>query len=316
MKKDDVSNVKKSVWGELGLMSGMWIAFLILIIVGCIAIYAYMIKPTDKVVVLTDDAKVFSKSEEKKLKEAAKDLSRDEDVNVIIVTTKDKEDTMGGGYYSDDYEGCGEFTEDYYHSEAITSKFRDNSGICLCLDLSNGETGKRHFRIMTYGTAYYTITNDECDYIAMSHRNELSDGDYAEAILGVVDDISEYDFESGGVTFMKAIVVIVPGIIALIVAALMTKKKKLDKAPKSRQYLDSTTGVKKTDGNQSSADDSGLSAGGIFASAAAGMLAGALIEDIFLRQKSVTTHHSSGGGGGFGGGGGGGGHSGGGGCSF
>ena len=283
----------KSMWGEFSLLStGMLVALVALCVLSTI-FYIYMSMSTPKKVVVTDSAGIFTKDEEKELEAAAKKLSKAKDINVVIITTRDKNDDLKNKFsrYTDSDEDCNQFAKDYYDSKCVTHQLRDNSGICILVDLTIDEPGMRYFRMYTNGTAYFAVSNDECDSIFRRYKSQLSEEEYFDAISSVLGDLNHYSFSSFG--FVTFICLILPMGFALIVCGIALRKGKLDPAPKYKEYLEGTDQVKS--------------------------------EEEFLRQKVVVTYDSdssSGGGGGFSGGGGGfsggggGGHSGGGGGRF
>ena len=158
----------------------------------------------------------------------------------------------------------------------------------------------RYFRMFTNGTAYFAVSNDECDSIFRRYKAQLSDEKYFDSIAGVLQDLKRYDFNSFG--FVTLICLGIPFGIALLITLAGLRKGRLDAAPKYKEYLEGATDVAAT--------------------------------EKFLRQKVVVHYDSDssggggggfssggfsgggGGGGGFSGGGGGGGHSGGGGGRF
>ena len=84
----------KSMWGEFSLLStGMLVALVALCVLSTI-FYIYMSMSTPKKVVVTDSAGIFTKDEEKELEAAAKKLSMAKDINVVIITTRDKNDDL------------------------------------------------------------------------------------------------------------------------------------------------------------------------------------------------------------------------------
>ncbi len=282
---------KKSMWGEFSLLSSGMLAGLIALCILSVIFYAYMSASTPKKVVVTDNAGIFTKAEENELETAAKRLSKSKDINVVIITTRDKNEDLKQrfGRYTDSDEDCNQFAKDYYDSKCVTHQLRDNSGICILIDLTIDEPGMRYFRMYTNGTAYFAVSNEECDRIFRTYKSELTEGQYFDALSNVLRDLKNYDFSSLG--FVTFICLIVPMIITLIACSIVLRKGKLDPAPKYKEYLEGTQNVD--------------------------------TKESFLRQKVVVTYDSSssGGGGGFSGGGGGGfsgggGHSGGGGGRF
>ena len=104
----NVKKEKRSMWGEFSLLSTGMLTGLIVLCVLSIALYVYMSVPTQKKVVITDNAGIFSKSEEKDLEAAAKKLSKEKNINVVVITTRDKNSDLKNKYskYTDSDEDC------------------------------------------------------------------------------------------------------------------------------------------------------------------------------------------------------------------
>ena len=295
MSSDNKVKIKRSMWGEFSLLStGMTIA-LIALCIASVAFYIYLSTAPAKKVYIDDNAATFTSDEIDALTEAAKKLSKSKDINVVVVTTRDKNaDLSDKGHYTNSDADCDKFAADYYKYKCVSNTLRDNSGICILIDLEIDEPGMRYFRLFTNGSAYFAVSNTECDRIFRTYKQQLSDGDYSGAIINVFGKLEDYSFSGFGYIF--AICLVAPFILALIVCLIVLRKGKLDAAPKYKEYLE---------GAQNTNTDSK-----------------------FLRQRVVVSYDSdsSGGGGGFhgggggghsgGGGGGGGGHSGGGGGRF
>ncbi|MBR2523726.1 MAG: TPM domain-containing protein [Clostridiales bacterium] len=284
--------IKKSIWGEFSLLSAGMLTALIAGAVLCIVFYVFMMIPPAKKVVIEDNAGIFSKDEMEDLESAAKKFSKSNNLNFVIVTTRDKnEDLKGHSKYSNSDEDCNRFAADYYKDKCVTNTLKDNSGFCVLIDLTVDEPGERYIRLFTNGSAYYSVDNEKCVDILWNNRDVLQDGDYAGGVQGVIKDLSRYDYENYGLIMIFAM--FGPMIMAVIVCAVALRKGKLDKAPKYKEYLEGADSV--------------------------------VSDEKFLRQKVTVSYDSdsssggggfSGGGGGFSGGGGGGGHSGGGGMRF
>jgi hypothetical protein len=300
MSENRKTKVKKSMWGEFTLMStGVLILFIVLCILS-VALYVFLSIPTPKKVVVDDHAGIFTTEEERELEGYAETLKKEKDINVIIVTTRNKNNDIDSYMrYTDSDEDCNQFAADYYAQECQALKIRDNSGVCILVDLTIDKAGMRYFRMFTNGTAYFAVSNSECDAIFRRYKAQLSDEKYFDSIAGVLQDLRRYDFSS--FAHVSLICLGVPFIIALLVTLAALRKGRLDAAPKYKEYLEGATGVN--------------------------------VSERFLRQKVVVRydsessgggggggggfHSGGGGGGGFsGGGGGGGGHSGGGGGRF
>jgi len=259
-------------------MSVVAIVLVGVIVVACIGIYIFMsISPAKKVIV-DDSAEIFTEEDEAYIEQLCSSLSKDKDINVLVVTTRDK----GTGYSNSD-EDCARFAGDYYAEHAISTRFQNNSGVCILIDLTLDYSGGRFFWLYTYGTAYYAIDNNEAYNIFYNYKDMLSVGDYTDAVCGILTTLTQYDYQSVGiVTFFT---VILPAGISALFAKFGIRKGKLKKTVTSRNFL-----------TMQESDPT----------------------DTFVRKsvRVVSSGGSGGGGGGFGGGGGGGGHSGGGGGRF
>ncbi len=275
-KKIDTKDYRKSVMSELSAVSVGAIVLMTAVIILCMGLYIAMNIRPSKEVYVKDDADIFSGRELSDIKKLANDLSEEKDINVVIITTRHK----GGGYSNSD-EDCKRFAGDVYTDKCIESRFRDNSGICILIDLTLDYSGGRFFWIYTYGTAYFTIDDDECTSIFQRYKSDLSDEEYGDAVKSILDDLEDYNWHAGGLVFTYFFSLVIPAVIALILTLLFYRSKKLDRKPITSRYR---TGY----------ENLGTS-------------------DRFLKKTVVVSSNSSGGGGG---GGGGGGHSGGGGGRF
>ena len=290
--KSNTRKYKKSLWGEFTFLSGGLLAGFVVLCILSIVLYVYMSIPTSKKVVVQDDAEIFTSSQIDELESMAKKLCKSKDINVVIITTRDKKDSLRSSKYkySNSDEDCNKFAADYYADKCMPHKLRDNSGICIFIDLSIDEPGMRYFRMFTNGTAYYAVSNEDCDNIFRRQKGLLAECQYYDALENVFDDLEDYCFSGFG--FVTFICLICPILVSLLACAVGFRKGKLDPAPKYKEYLENTANVRDS--------------------------------ETFLRQKVIVTYDSdsSGGGGGFSGGGGGGfsggggGHSGGGGGRF
>ena len=277
-------NIKLSIWSELsGASIGVGIGLLVLVIVA-IGFYIFMNLSPAKKVRVDDYAEVFSEAEEQELRDLAAKLSAEKDINVVVVTTRNK----GDGYTNSD-EDCTRFAGDYYMRNVNTVPLQNNSGVCILVDLSIDEDGMRYFWLYTYGTAHFAVSDSNCQRLFYNNKELLGKKEYAQAISNILDSLKNYNYKGyGAIVFFT---MIIPVLAALLITKLMTPSRKLDPVP-----VPSTYGVKTENAIKGS--------------------------DIF-KKKTVVRMESSGGsygggGGGFsgGGGGGGGGFSGGGGGRF
>ena len=228
MSKKTADN-KISLFGEMSMMSVMGTIGLIALVIVCFAFYGFMSSSPKKRVSVVDDADVFTSRELRDLQDMAEDLSRSEDINVVIITTRDK----GRGYSNSD-EDCAQFAEDYYADTCIKTSLVNNSGVCILVDLTLDSPGNRFFWIYAYGTACFAIGEDECYELFNSQRSALSDQEYYEALSNILDKLDKYDYQSTAlVTFLC---LIVPALLAWAITAIATVPRNLDKKPESKVY--------------------------------------------------------------------------------
>lgn len=233
-------NKNISFWGEMGLLNTAASVLLIVLVIGCFAFYAFMSSSPSKKIVVEDDADIFTSSEIDELEDLARSLSRDKDINVVIVTTRDK-----GRGYSDSDEDCARFAGDYYANRCIRTSLVNNSGICIFIDLTQDYPGGRFFWIYTYGTAFFAIDDDECTRLFNEQRSELTSGDYYGAVKYIIRELKGFDYSSTApLTFFC---LIIPAGLALLVTMIATSAKPLDKKPESQRYIDGKPDIKLTD---------------------------------------------------------------------
>ena len=286
LNQDQGKGPKLSVLSELnGASIGVGIALICIIIAG-IVFYVFMNLSPKKTVKVVDDAGLFSSEEFDNIEDAAKKLSKEKDINVVIVTTKDK-----GSKYSNSDADEKRFAEDYYMKSVKTVPLQNNSGVCILIDITLDYQGGRFFWLYTYGTAHFAVSDDECMSLFRKYLYDLGKGEYGTAVEGIVEDLDDYSYQSyGAIVFFT---IFVPLGLSVLGTNIATPKRRLDKVPFIGTYSQPGSNiVDKTDS--------------------------------FLKKKVI--HHESsssggggfsgGGGGGFSGGGGGGGFSGGGGGRF
>ncbi|MBO4687195.1 MAG: TPM domain-containing protein [Clostridiales bacterium] len=284
--KEEMQHVRKSLWSEMNAVSGAILAVIVAIVIGSIALFIYMNQKPAKHIVIQDDADIFTKEDIEDLEDLAKDLKKEHDINIVIATTRDNP----YGLSDDD---CEKNAAEIYKEKCIFTSMQDNSGVCLYIDLTQDQPGRRFFWLYTYGTAYFAVDDDSCQRLFSSHRKELEAEDYSVAIYNILVDLDQYNYHSTGLVITYSACIIIPLILAGLITLFCTVSRSLDKAPASQEYID-----------RSSCETLEKS-------------------DDFVRKSTRVYHNSSssgggfsGGGGGFSGGGGGGGHSGGGGGRF
>ena len=297
---------KLSVFSELNGASITVGVTLICIVIASIVFYIFMNLSPKKTVKVIDDADIFTEQEEEDIKKLAKDLSKEKDISVVVVTTRDK----GAGYSnSDDDEK--RFAEDFYMKNVKTVPLQNNSGICILVDLTLDEPGQRFFWLYTYGTAHFAVSDDECSYLFRRNIDYLGNGAYGVAIKNIERSLFSYTYTSyGSIVFFT---IIIPLVLAWLVTAFATPSRKLDPAPGINTYsFGNGNGVTKSEKFKSQRvidySDSGSGYGGGGGFSGGGFSGGGF--------SGGGGGFSGGGGGGFSGGGGGGGFSGGGGGRF
>ena len=290
--KEELKHVKKSLWGEMSALSGVVLAGVIALVIFSIGLYVYMNLIPPKHVVVQDDAGIFTDDQLEELEDFAEDLKKAHDINIVIATTRNNPRGTSD-------EDCKAYAADIYKEHCISTSMQDNSGFCIYIDLTIDQPGSRFFWLYTYGTAYFSVTDEDCNMLFSRYKGELQTQEYFVAIYNIMCDLDAVDYHSTGLVMTYGSSIIIPMILALIITFACTHKGKLDTIPKSVQYIDRSKckTIEQSDEyvrqstrvyrNESSSGGGGFHGGGF----------------------------SGGGGGGFGGGGGGG-HSGGGGGRF
>ena len=112
IERENLANVKKSIWGEINALSGLVIAGIAAIVILAIAAFIYMNRIPPKRVVVMDDADIFTEGQIEELEDLANDLKKSKDVNVVIATTRHNPH----GTSDDD---CKEYAADIYKEYCI-----------------------------------------------------------------------------------------------------------------------------------------------------------------------------------------------------
>lgn len=220
---------KKSIFAELNSLSITAGIMIFLLMLACIAGYIYLLVPTPKTVRIEDGADVFTQEEIEDLKDAAKDLSKRRDMNVIIITTRDK-----GAGYSDSDEDCAEYCLDQYDEIVRKNTIKDNSGMCIFLDLTHDAPGERFFWMYTYGSTYLAISDSEInDIFAKAKSNGLEDLDYARAMNFIIDEVGSHAWNKESELGGTIVAAVIPLVFAIIIYK-KTGKVVIDKKPPVR----------------------------------------------------------------------------------
>ena len=274
------NKTKLSVFSELnGASIGVGIG-LICIIIASVVFYIFMNLSPAKTVKVIDDADLFTSEELDAIEDAAKKLSKEKDISVVVVTTRNK-----GKKYSNSDEDEKRFAEDFYMDHVKTVPLQNNSGVCILIDVTLDEPGQRFFWLYTYGTAHFAVDDDQCYSIFRRYSSMLGSGDYGKAVERITEDLNDYSYQSyAAIVFFT---IIIPVGLSFVTTNLASPKRRLDRVPAISTYTGDNNNVVEK-------------------------------HDKFLKRKVV--HMSDGGGGGYSGGGfsggGGGGFSGGGGGGF
>ena len=229
MSNSKTKNTKLSIWSELsGASIGVGIGLLVLVIFA-IGFYVFMNLSPAKKVRVDDHAEIFTEAEEKELMELASKLSSDKDINVVIVTTRNK----GDGYTNSDAD-CARYAGDYYMRNVNTVPLQNNSGVCILVDLSIDEDGQRFFWLYTYGTAHFAVSDDNCSRLFYNNKELLGRKEYAHALSNILDSLGNYSYQGyGAIVFFTIIVPILAG---LLITKLATPSRKLDPVPAMSTY--------------------------------------------------------------------------------
>ena len=242
MSNSKTKNTKLSIWSELsGASIGVGIGLLVLVIFA-IGFYVFMNLSPAKKVRVDDHAEIFTEAEEKELMELASKLSSDKDINVVIVTTRNK----GDGYTNSDAD-CARYAGDYYMRNVNTVPLQNNSGVCILVDLSIDEDGQRFFWLYTYGTAHFAVSDDNCSRLFYNNKELLGRKEYAHALSNILDSLGNYSYQGyGAIVFFT---IIVPVLAGLLITKIATPSRKLDPVPAMSTYsvTDSMKAIQNTD---------------------------------------------------------------------
>lgn len=261
---------KVSAFSEFTSLSALYIGIFVFLLVASLALYTWMAIPPAKVYELVDDADLFTEADEEEMLGVMKKISRDRDVNVMVVTVTDK----GSDYMSWSESDSIRYAEDQFKELSRFEELRDNSGVLIFIEIDGGY---RFFYIVTFGTARASITNEECDAIYQRQLPTLRDGDYSLAVKQSLSEIREHNFTSTLLIITYLSFIVLPIIAVVVILLIVARRKRTKITVDHKTYYDSKNSVATGD------------------------------EDIFLREKVSVTYHSSGSGGsGFSGGGGGG----------
>ena len=226
MKKDELNQARKSIWGEINALSGVMIAVLAGIVILSIAAFVFMNRRPPKRTKVIDDADIFSSEELEDLESMAEELMKNHDINVVLVTTRDNPNGT-------DDSDCKKYAADVYKENCIRTSMQDNSGICILIDLTLDYPGGRFFWLYTYGTAFFAVDNDECTALFNEYKPELKAEQYYVAIWNILNDLQDYDYHSVGLAVTYGIVLKPHSLTALMNVWLFQKKRSREPMKKS-----------------------------------------------------------------------------------
>ncbi len=150
-------SVGKSIFAELNAVSITTLCLIALLLIAAIAVYIFTVVPPAKKVMVMDDANVLSEQEESDVLEMAEKLKDEHDMNVIVITTRDK-----GEDFANSKNGVSQYGKVMYDKYSRKNRLRDNSGVVIILDLTDDRSNERFFWIYQYGTAYLTLSDSDC----------------------------------------------------------------------------------------------------------------------------------------------------------
>lgn len=219
---------KKSIFAEINSLSITAGIGILILMLACIAGYIYLIIPTPKKVLIDDSAEVLTKEEEEDLEDLAEDLSSRRDMNVIIITTRDK-----GKGYTDSDEDCAEYCLDQYDKIVRKNKVKDNSGMIIFLDLTIDEPGERFFWMYTYGSTFLAIDDNEINRLFEMAKPGLEEQDYEEAFESILKEVKSRRWNKEKELSGTVVAAVIPVVLAIIIYK-KTGKIIIDKKPSVR----------------------------------------------------------------------------------
>lgn len=230
-KKKDNSEYSVSGLSEFSALTKVMTIIVIIATLASLALYIWMAIPPVKVHRLDDQAGIFSEEESEELLAQMKDIKKEKDINVVVVTVSDK----GPEYQRKDESESIRYAEDRFKELSRFEKLRDNSGVLIFIELD----GDYHFfYIVTFGTAKASITNSECDAIYKRHIAWLTSAYYLKAVQGSLSEISDHDFTSGLLILTYAAFIIVPILIVIPILRLVVRRKRDQITVDESTYLD------------------------------------------------------------------------------
>ena len=218
--------MKKSAFAEFGLLSGAVLAVVIALMVACVSFYVYLVHVPERKVVIHDEANIFTPVEEEDLYQQAQRLSRERNINVVIVTVNQGLDDRHSKSYA----------EKRYFEAVGKDRFRDNSGFEIYIDNTPDSSGSRFFWIVTNGSVFYRVNNKVVDSMFYQNRDTLSRGGFKKAVDNILPRFYSYDYNLGSVAAINILTILIPLIGAIGITYLGTRPLKLDVRPRFTTY--------------------------------------------------------------------------------
>lgn len=223
----------------LRMSAAMYIFAAVLIALACFFLVSLMSGNPKTQVMIRDDANVFSENEIILIENAAQHLHDHLKMNVVVITTRDKNATINlpNEYYDLDWSRK-EFAEDFYHLK-VAKEFKDNRGIVILVDLTEGANNMECFNIYSMGTIKFVLSNGDITRIISPNKEAILNRNYSKAVLysinGILMDL--YSAKEVGRLVYNAL----PFVLAVLLAIPITKRilsvsRKLGRRPSSTEY--------------------------------------------------------------------------------
>jgi uncharacterized protein len=187
------------------------IVSLILAVLFCMtcAVGVYAAPGVDYVVDrLYDGANLLTDTQESKLRAKLDEISEKYKVDVAIATVDGTDDMS-----IDEY-------DDYYFDNSGLGYGADRDGVLLLVDMDS-----REFRVLSNGKKLgaAAISSDDIDSISDMIRDDLSEGDYADAFHTFADECAyQIDGQINGFPFDFGINLVISIVIGLVLAFIIT----------------------------------------------------------------------------------------------
>lgn len=231
----------------LRMSAAMYIFAAVLIVLACFFLVSLMSDNPKTQVMIRDDANVFSENEIILIENAAQHLCDHLKMNVVVITTRDKNATISlpNEYYDLDWSRK-EFAADFYHLK-VAKEFKDNRGIVILVDLTEGANNMECFNIYSMGTIKFVLSSGDITRIISPNKEAILNRNYSKAVLysinGILMDLNSA-IEVGRLVYNA-----LPFVLAVLLAIPITKRilsasRKLGRRPSSTEYRAKETVIK------------------------------------------------------------------------